>query len=402
MKIFIIFFLVIFFTCQNIFAQTVYQVSAFDKTPEAFKALLNSNNSISTDDTLNEKILDLVNPILADSVIERKKQHHKIFGIGLLIHVFGGFNWRAVDMKKQKFVGTVIRNTRSSKERYTEYDINFDLAFHLHKYLLQQFVAFDLQKSIGKQDYRKGNYIKDYSAPPFVRDTNMIDIKMYKLHCELTPSGSFREQLNEKFYPTLHDGRDLKDHPNFGTEYPSLGFYGTWCLDCNHSCHPELHPYEWIWWLHTEEKDSTKNREWLLGLFHESSNRMKKWSTSPETGSIAIPFVIENASDTNQVLKIKIDHLVIGQFDFKKKKIKLENSFSSSEKTEAIIFMIGEKVIHAEVQFNQTLMEDAVLYYFSKLNYDSSTNMLSGYFNISTSVKDLYTSRIFFSTVQKI
>ena len=129
---------------------------------------------------------------------------------------------------------------------------------------------------------------------------------------------------------------------------------------------------------------------------------MKKWSTSPETGSIAIPFVIENASDTNQVLKIKIDHLVIGQFDFKKKKIKLENSFSSSEKTTAIIFKIGEKVIHAEVQFNQTLMEDAVLYYFSKLNYDSSTNMLSGYFNISTSVKDLYTSRIFFSTVQKI
>src|SRR5258706_13572049 len=97
---------------------TTYQISSFNETPEEFKYLLLPNSEISKNDTINEKILDLVEPMLLDSVIEKRKQHHKVFLVGWLIHVFGGYNWRAVDMKKQKFIGTVKHDGRSGEIEY--------------------------------------------------------------------------------------------------------------------------------------------------------------------------------------------------------------------------------------------------------------------------------------------
>src|SRR4051812_18135528 len=105
------FFCAVFF-CAVLFqtglAQTTgYQISCFGATPKAFKYLLLSNAEIAKNDTINEEILDLVEPMLLDSMIEKRKQHHKVFMVGWFIHAFGGYNWRAVNMHKQKFVGTV-------------------------------------------------------------------------------------------------------------------------------------------------------------------------------------------------------------------------------------------------------------------------------------------------------
>ena len=110
-----------------------FEIETYQKTSESFLHLLKSNDEISKNDTLNESLVDLVVPTLADSVIYRKKQHHKLGPVGWLISTFGNFNWRAFSMKKEKFVGTVVRISRSGEQQFTEYDVNFDLNFHLHK-----------------------------------------------------------------------------------------------------------------------------------------------------------------------------------------------------------------------------------------------------------------------------
>src|SRR5688500_3067382 len=125
---------------------TDFRISTLGKTPEAFQYLLLSNSAIAKNDTINEKILDLVEPLLLDSMIEKRRQHHKVFMVGWFIHAFGGYNWRAVDMKKQKFIGTVEHHGRSGAVEYSEYDINFHLEFHLPKYYDKICLSCDLQK----------------------------------------------------------------------------------------------------------------------------------------------------------------------------------------------------------------------------------------------------------------
>ena len=77
---------------QTSFTQTSFQISSFQPTPADFKYLLLTNKEIADDDTTNEKIVDLVEPMLLDSVLLRKKQHHRLFLVGWLIHAFGGYN----------------------------------------------------------------------------------------------------------------------------------------------------------------------------------------------------------------------------------------------------------------------------------------------------------------------
>ncbi len=382
------------------FAQTIYKITEFKPITESFSYLLLPNNKIEDNDTINEIIIDLVNPILLDSTIEKRKAHLSVFALGWLINVIGGYNWRAESMTKQKFAGTVTRNTRSSKERYSEYDINFDLNFHLEKYLSKQFVAYDLQKKIGRQDYRRGIHLKDYAKSPFVRDTNNIDITLYRLHCELTPPDKFRIELNNLFYPTIPDGKGLIDHRNFQVQFPSMGFYGTTCLDCNHSCHPELHPYEWAWWLKATQNDTSTAKTWMIGLFHESSKRMKSWSRNPMTGSISIPFVINNAIAYNSPQVILIEHLVYGKFEtseLRKFSIPVKTINNESKYTEVVFEGHNFSIqIPLQINFNSILNSDNIKYWFSNLSYDETQNNLSGYFHFATSVEDLYTTRILF------
>jgi hypothetical protein len=96
-------------------SQISYKISSYNPTPRAFQYLLLSNAEIENNDTVNEEILDLVNPMVTDSILGRKKEHHQLFLVGWLIHAFGDFNWRAVSMTKEKFVGTVKDNARSGE-----------------------------------------------------------------------------------------------------------------------------------------------------------------------------------------------------------------------------------------------------------------------------------------------
>src|ERR1019366_1701492 len=211
-----------------------------------------------------------------------------------------------------KFVGTVHSDGRSGEEQFTEYDIKYHLKFHLKKYLSRIFDSYDEAKRVHHQDVRGGKHHTNFNAAPYVHDTNNINIDNYGIGAELTPVREYRSELHYLFFPTL-PGLSQAEHPNFGTDHPSMGVYGANCLDCNHNCHPEVHPYEWIWWLNLHNGTETE-KTWLIGLFHEGSNRFRHWSKSPKTGSISIPFsyVINNENPAERT--IKIDHLVFDRF----------------------------------------------------------------------------------------
>ena len=402
MKYFLL-YLSIIVAIQCSFAQVTYPISTYSPTPAAFRYLLLTNQQIEDNDTINEEILDLVTPMVMDSVLKRKKEHHQVFLVGWLIHAFGDYNWRAIDMMKQKIVGTVRGDGRSGEEEYTEYDINFDLYCHLHRYLWQVFKSYDRAGKIRRQDIRatfhyhhyKGT---DFNVPPYKRDTNKVDMYMYREHCELTPQREFRPMLNYLFYPTL-PGIDMDRHPNFGTRLPSMGFYGATCLDCNHNCHPEMHPYEWIWWMNLHN-GNIKDKTWLVGLLKDGSNRFHHWSHNPKTGKITLPFAFEVKDRAAKDRLITIEHLVFNKF--LESNLAMLNipptAFDANHKT-LEVNLTDDKggTIPITVAFTNVLLNSGLRYWFTDVNWDEKDHILSGYINMATSVQDLYTMRVTFS-----
>jgi hypothetical protein len=394
--------LVITINWQLGFAQISFPVVTHHETPQAFKYLLETNRVIDENDTINEAILDLVNPMVADSVLDRKKEHHQLFLVGWLIHAFGGYNWRAVSMHKEKFVGTVIHDGRNGEVEFTEYDIKYHLNFHLKKYLSRIFDSYDMQKSIHRQDVRGGKHRTNYNVAPFVRDTGNIDIRQYDIGCELTPLHQQLPQLHYLFFPTL-PGMSLKTHPNFGTNHPSMGVYGANCLDCNHNCHPEMHPYEWIWWLNLQDK-AEQSKTWLVGLFREASNRFPYWSHGPKTGSISIPFAFSVCAEKGNAGIINIEHLVFNRFNESGlSKLSIPDScFGAKSKTQLININGSEsEQFSFTVNFNNIMPSDGLKYWFTDINWDERSCILSGYLNMAISVKDLYTARVTFNSSAK-
>jgi hypothetical protein len=388
---------------QCSFAQVTYPISTYTPTPAAFRHLLLTNQQIEDNDTTNEEILDLVTPMVMDSILRRKKEHHQVFLLGWLIHAFGNYNWRAVDMVKQKIVGTVRGDGRSGEEEYTEYDINFDLYCHLHRYLWQVFKSFDKAGKISRQDIRatfKYHHYKgtDFNTTPYKRDTNKIDMYQYREHCELTPQREFRPMLNYLFYPTL-PGIDMDRHPNFGNRYPSMGFYGATCLDCNHNCHPEMHPYEWIWWMNLHN-GTIKDKTWLVGLLKDGSNRFHHWSHNPKTGKISIPFAYEVKDKDGKDRLITIEHLVFNFFiDSNLNKLNLPPTVFSTDQKSLEVKLTDDKggVIPITVAFKNVMVHSGLRYWFSDVNWDEKDHIISGFINMATSVQDLYTMRVTFS-----
>jgi hypothetical protein len=302
-----------------------------------------------------------------------------------------------MDMTKQKLVGTVQRFGHSSTIDFTEYDVNFHLEFHLPRYFDMVCRSYDKQRKIHKQDINP-THRTNYKGEPFMRSDSVRNTVLYHLETELTPPHAFIAPLHYLFYPTLPRMGGLKEHPNFETKLPSMGFYGANCLDCNHNCHPEIHPYEWIWWLKAKDEDTSKRRTWMIGLLKDGSNRFKKWSMNPKTGTIKIPFVMK-MTDSSKVQRILIDHLVFNKFEneaFKSLQVP-DGSFGTGKLMEPVNFVAEDStVLKAEVTFNQILKTDALKYWFTDLNFDKSDRLLSGFFYFAVSARDLYTTRITF------
>ena len=402
----LLFSLLLVTTSQISFAQITYPISTYTATSESFRYLLMTNKQIEDNDTINEKVIDLVTPMVLDSMIMRKKEHHQVFLLGWLIHALGDYNWRAMKMGKEKFVGTVRGNPHTSgKEIYTEYDVNFNLFCHLPKYLGKVFESYDRQAQIGRQDYlshivRKHpkhhrHHTINYKAEPFVRDSSHIDVYRYRLHCEVTPQRAYRTMLNSLFFPVT-DQLDLDKHPSFGSLYPSMGFYGVHCLDCNHTCHPEIHPYEWAWWINLHN-GTVKDKTWMIGLFKDASNRFHHWSQNPKAGKVSVPFAykVDDKAATNRT--ITIEHRVFGPFvDSNLVKLNLPATVFNTDQKSVEVKLTDDKgsAIPVIVNFSSAMVHAGLRYWFSDVNWDEKDHILSGYINMATSVQDVYTVRV--------
>lgn len=393
MRTFLIFLCFLFALQWSAHGQTQLELFRTGPTPPGYMTLLESKENLRAQDSLNEVALNLVEVYLTDSTFKRKKQRHKAAGFGIGSPLLA-IRWQALYNRKEKFIGTANSRLRvPSKPLFTEYDVNWNLDPHLREYMDLAYYGYAEQKSIGRYPKDRNNYEgAPYEYPEF--GDNM---KPYHLHCENTPPEQFRPVISEFLYPCLRD-KDKPQFDYFGEDLPSIGLYGVFCLDCNHSCHPEIHPYEWIWWMNLNPAaDSRPNlRTWFMVLVREGSNRMKKWSPGPRSGKTSIPFVFP----ADKALNIRLNHLAYSEFS--------EEGFATLEKVPV------EASSFKEVNYNYTLTLDtgfdaiinletnkpvnteALKFAISHLNFDPKTEMVSGNLEVWTSVEWLYSMQVEF------
>ncbi len=389
---FIICIFLVFAASLSVSAQTSsIPISSFGATPAGFSKLLSSEEQIREDHVMNEELLDLVNVVLADSVVKRKTERHQFFSAAIIRPL--GFRWERIRNTKQKFIGTAIRHLRvpGPKPRVTEFDVNWDLAAHLKKYIDITHEGYQRQIEINRK--MKG---KDITKAPFTYPDENADLNKYRMHCELTPPWDYLHMLNEMFYPCLRP-KTTNEHPNFGEELPSIGLYGVFCSDCNHSCHPEIHPYEWLWWLNVNPNDKPVDNQltWVVGLFKEASNRFPHWSPDSRTGMISIPFAFPTQPGN---LTLSLEHLVFSEFD------KEELGAFAAVPNEAVDLDFLEHRFHLQqegyehiditLRANSKLSPGSVKIWYSDVNVDKEEGIVSGRFNLATSSEAVYTFRL--------
>ena len=367
---------------------------SFTQTSEVdrYSLLLYDHQSIREDNIMNEEILDLVDVYTIDSTFKRKTERHQIVG-GVVLRAFG-FRWKTINYKREKFVGTVSWNyipddqNKREGELFTEYDVNFDLYPNLEKYkgvahkaYLAQAEMFKARKKVNEDEV------------PFIFPDSTADLTKYRMHCECTPHADFRDVLNDQFYPA-RQGMRMETHPNFGEKNPSMGLYGAYVLDCNHKCHPEIHPYEWMWWLDVNPKKEHDpyTKVWNFTFMRDNSKRFKHWSSVPRIGEISFPFVFPLESN-NKVLRI--EHSFYNKMEADRiKDLNLHedvNLFDAGLSKEFV--SAGEDPYIITVNWNQSIASKGIAYYFSDMNLDMEKKLVYGKLNIAMAVRDIYVGK---------
>ena len=387
------FFLFSLFLFLNVSAQQTITVNSFEPTSEKWLLLTKDRTFISKNDSLNEELVDLVKVFSVDSILPSKSQRHRVAAAGWVISVFG-YKWKALNLTKQKFVGTERDGVHPPGDpQFTEYDINFNLIPRIRKYL--DLVWFGTEK---QRDRNRFGRIKNFDEAPWIYPETLDNIKRYRMHCELTPPVEYRPLLNEKFYPALRPNSS-EEHHNIGSNQATFGMYGPYVADFNHTGHPEIHPYDWIWWYDTHpDRLKEKSQTWYFGFMKEASNRFRGWykKKEPRVGQISVPFVFDANKDT---LEITLEHLVHDKFNVEALS-RLEGVPSDAQNlyfAEKIIALDGElkgKVIHFRT--SNPIKVEAIKYWFSDVNFDKQKNLLSGYLNLGISVGQLYNAKVSF------
>ncbi len=388
-------FLFSFFLFLNVSAQEILKVTSFSPTLEKWLLLTKDRQFIANHDSLNEELVDLVKAFAIDSVLPYKSQRHRVAATGWFISMLG-YKWKALNMTKQKFVGTERDHIRvpGSPPYFTEYDVNFNLIPHTKKYIDLVWIGYEKQAK-----RNRWKRIENLNEAPWIYPETLENISRYRMHCEITPPVYARAMLNEKFYPCISPNSS-KEHHNIGTDHATFGMYGPFVADFNHTGHPEIHPYDWLWWYDTHpDRLTEKSQTWYFGFMKEASNRFRGWykKKEPRVGQIAVPFVFDLKNDT---LKITLEHLVHDLFN-SEGLAKLEgvpenaSNLYFSEKN----FGFENADLNGKmIQYitSNPIRQEGLKTWFSDLNLDKEANLLTGYLNIGVSVDQLYNAKVSF------
>jgi hypothetical protein len=259
-------------------------------------ALLAQHDSLLRKDIVGtEEVIDLVLPWVTDSVVEAPRERLKGFGGWIAQRTWSRY-WEYYTSHKQKYVGTSSHEYHVFNGPGDEMDINIFLMPHLKRYVSMVKLGFDASVGRGRND--KGYRFHQPEGYPLPEELKYQDRGYLSVECEVTPPQQFAELLNKDFFPTNEGVYVIDSLSNFGTKYPTVGMTGVWCMDCNHNCRPEIHPFEWLWWLDMSDSrpGSSYAKSWMVALMVDDSHRFKNWSLSPLSGEIAIPFVVPSVS----------------------------------------------------------------------------------------------------------
>ena len=360
---------------------------------EIWRALIANNHDIGKDLAMAEHLLDLVDISTADSVFRKKTQRHR-FPMSIILEHGWNLYWKSVNQKRVKFVGTNARYPSNWDGKLREWDVNFFLMPHLDKYVELELLAYkEGRKEGGKlgRDTTKGTIYKPgFEGPEAIRHSE--ETGYFTLHTECTPWLKGRKELFELFYP-CEPKSTMENHPNMGTTFLPMGFYGPLVLDCNHNCKPEIHPYEWVWWMDLYGKNSgEKNQKtWFLGLFRDDSWRFRDWSTKPRSGAVSIPFAFPENADS---MLIEVEHLLVDKWiPFRRNKNIIPEGLSDFKQKENVFtFHHNELKRNIFIHSDKSIQENAIGY--RVLMNPVENGIVSGKINLFLSVKTLYCTKI--------
>ena len=374
------------------FSQAPISVRTCEKLPFASPYLLLPDSQLKAEVARTEAVLDMVQAWMSDSLVEAKRQRHLGFG-GWLAQRLGSRYWEVLDRKKHKYIGTCSRPFKVYKGFADEYDMNIFLLPHLPEYISTAKSAFEAGRKRPRGDNAFRFDKPDYACP---KDLEFEDRGYITIECEGTPAEAYRAELAEVFLPMAVGPHSLGKHPNFGTKYPSFGMYGTWCLDCNHNCRPEVHPIEWLWWLDmsADRPGSVNAKSWMIGAFRDGSGRMEDWSPGPLAGVISIPIALPAQAKTCEVI---LEHLIFDHFQPEKMlALGLPESALPAETGVQKYSLIRPQGKPVAVRVNITGKNpgDGMRIWWSDFRQEKSSGTLIGQLNIATAVENIYAGRL--------
>ena len=360
--------------------------SLFAQLPGNFQLLYKlktQRDSVFANRVERELITDMVTVGLTDSILPTKTSTHQTRLFNWMLRTFAGLRWRAIDGKKHAMVGTLKGGMSTpSSDFFTEYDVTFQMFQHTPKYQALVKMAYQAQRD---KMLKGRNFLEKKGINP---DTlTGAELAKLRIHPEHTPLKKNRDSLNKYFLPCL-PGTTIDNHPAWSVTNPTVGCYGAFVLDGNHKGGPEIHPYEWLWWMDTKERTPNK-LVWYAGLMREGSNRFLRWSKKPRVGFIKIPFVFDV---TDTVNTIKVEHLVVG--DMKPESLKKLGNYVPTDAGNfkngggGMGFSWGNKITFDFENLNT----DAVRWWIT--TETDNKQFVWGYLNIAVSTDDVYAIRV--------
>lgn len=372
--------------------QTTILVPEGNNVPEVARFLVEPDELMKRDVQLVEEVLDLVDAWTTDSTLGVSRQH--LSGIyGFVGKIFARY-WEKLDSQKRKYIGTSSRDFKIYDGLAKEVDMNIFLMPHLPKYVEMVRKGFDTAFERGRSEkhYR-------YDDPPYPKPEALKfkEQGYLTVECEGTPSEAQRKELAAKFIPTAEGKYHLGEQGNFGVEYPSVGLYGAWVMDCNHNCRPEIHPIDWMWWMDfSEDRPGGPNaKSWMLGLVRDASNRFEEWSPGPIAGHISFPVAFPDNAETATV---SLEHLVFDTFVPEAAAERFQKTENSLQGTDGIhLFQLkGEfqKDITLQIKLAGGADPNGLQVWTDNWQHDAEKGLVYGRLQIVTAVEFLYTARL--------